>query len=411
MKRTDVVVIGGGPAGLAMSRCLTDSGVDHVVLERGRVAERWRSERWDSLHLLTPSWQSRLPGFRYDGPSPDGYMSATELVCRLDRYARSLPAPIEERTSVVAVDAVGSGYRVTTDRGTFSAPSVVIATGQCDTPLVPALSRRLPPDVVQIVPSRYRNARELPEGGVLVVGASATGVQLADEIQASGRPVTLAVGRHTRLPRVHRGRDIMWWLDAAGILDETAEEVRDLAASRRQPSLQLVGQPGVTIDLPALAGRGVRLAGKLADVDGSRVSFAGDLPAHLAAADARLERVLQRIDLFAARTGIEAEVGPKERPRPLRSAPFLLDGLDLDRQGIRTVVWATGFRRLYPWLRVPALDARGEIVHRGGVTPHPGLYTLGLHFLRRRNSSFLDGIGRDAIDLTIHLTSYLRKAA
>jgi len=269
----------------------------------------------------------------------------------------------------------------------------------------------LPRDVVQVVPARYRNPRELPEGGVLVVGASATGVQLADELQASGRPVTLAVGRHTRLPRTYRGRDIMWWLDAAGFLDETAEEVRDLLAARRQPSLQLVGHPGVTVDLPTLVERGVRLVGKVADVDGSRVTFADDLAAHLAAADARLERVLQRVDIFAARTGLDAEVGPKERLQPLPSKLPSLDELDLSRQGIRTVVWATGFRRLYPWLKVPALDAQGEIVHRGGVTPLHGLYVLGLNFLRRRNSSYLDGVGRDAVDLTLHLTEYLRKAA
>jgi putative flavoprotein involved in K+ transport len=412
MRRTEAVVIGGGQAGLAMSRCLRDAGIDHVVLERGRVAERWRRGSWDSLRLLTPNWQSRLPGFRYDGPDPDGYMSADEVVGTLDRYARSFRSPVEEGTTVLAVERAGEGYRVATDRGAWEAPSVVVATGHCDRPFVPAVAQGLPADVVQVVPSRYRNPGELPAGGVLVVGASATGVQLADEIHASGRPVTLAVGRHTRLPRVYRGRDILWWLDAMGVLDESTEEVFDLAVSRSQPSLQLVGRPDrATLDLPVLQERGVRLAGRVAGAEGGRVFLADDLVAHTVAADARLARLLQRIDVFAARTGLDAEVG---RPEPFR--PFLWpaaapSAIDLAAEGIRTVVWATGFRRAYPWLHVPVLDAHGEIRHEGGVTSSPGLYVLGLYFLRRRKSSFIDGVGRDAMDLTAHLATGLRRAA
>ncbi len=412
MRRTEAVVIGGGQAGLAMSRCLMESGVDHVVLERGRVGERWRSERWDSLRLLTPNWQSRLPGFRYDGPDPDGYMSMPEVVRYLDRYARSFSAPVEESTSVLAVESVGTGYRVTTDRGEWEAPNVVIATGHCDTPVVPAMARQLPDDVVQVVPPRYRNPGQLPAGGVLVVGSSATGVQLAAEIHSSGRPVTLAVGRHTRLPRVYRGRDILWWLDAMGIFDESTDEVFDLAISRSQPSLQLVGRPDrATLDLPALQERGVRLVGRATGVAGARVSFADDLVAHTVAADARLARLIQRMDIFAARTGLDAELGPGEAFRPfLWPAPSATE-IDLRAEGVRTVVWATGFRRLYPWLKVPVLDERGEIRHEGGVTPFPGLYVIGLYFLRRRKSSFVDGVGGDAMELTAHLAARLRQAA
>jgi putative flavoprotein involved in K+ transport len=412
MRRTEAVVIGGGQAGLAMSRCLSDAGVDHVVLERGRVAERWRSERWDSLRLLTPNWQSRLPGFRYDGPDPDGYMTMAEVVDFLDRYARSFRAPVEKGTNVLALEASAGGYRVTTDRGLWEAPSVVIATGHCDTPLVPELASQLPDDLVQLVPSDYRNPRQLPEGGVLVVGASATGVQLADEIHASGRPVTLAVGRHTRLPRVYRGRDILWWLDAMGVLDESTDDVADLAVSRRQPSLQLVGTPDqATLDLPALEARGVRLVGRALGADGSRVVLADDLLAQTVAADARLARLVQRIDIFAARTGMSAEVGPPAPFRPFRWPREAPTAMDLRAEGIRTVVWATGYGRRYPWLKVPVLDARGEIRHEGGLTPFPGLYVMGLYFLRRRKSSFIDGVGRDALDLTAHLAGFLRKAA
>jgi len=412
MRRTEAVVIGGGQAGLAMSRCLTQGGIDHVVLERGRVAERWRSERWDSLRLLSPNWQSRLPGFRYQGPDPDGYMRMPEVVGFLERYARSFAAPVEESTTVLAVEAGAGVYRVTTDRGAWEAPSVVIATGHCDVPVVPEIARLLPDDVVQLVPTRYRNPRQLPAGGVLVVGASASGVQLADEIHASGRPVTLAVGRHTRLPRVYRGRDILWWLDAMGVFDESADDVSDITASRRQPSLQLVGRPDhATLDLPMLEGRGVRLVGRALRAERDRVFFADDLVAHTVAADARLARLIQRIDIFAARTGLEAEVEPPEPFRPFlwpRPAPT---EIDLRDEGIRSVVWATGFRREYPWLKLPVLDARGEIRHEGGVTPAPGLYVIGLYFLRRRKSSFLDGVGRDAMELTAHLATHLRRAA
>ncbi len=412
MRRTETVVIGGGQAGLAMSRCLAQSGVDHVVLERGRVAERWRSERWDSLRLLTPNWQSRLPGFRYQGRDPDGYMTMPEVAGFLERYARTIAAPVEEGTTVLAVERSGSGYRVTTDRGAWQASSVVIATGYCDEPALPGFAPRLPDDVVQVVPTRYRNPRQLPEGGVLVVGASATGVQLADEIHASGRPATLAVGRHTRLPRVYRGRDILWWLDAMGIFDESVDEVFDPEISRNQPSLQLVGRPDrATLDLPALQARGVRLVGRATGAEGGRVSFADDLVAHTVAADARLARLVQRIDIFAARTGLDAEVGPPEPFRPFVWPDPAPPEINLRAESIRTIVWATGFRRAYPWLKVPVLDARGEIRHEGGVTPAPGLYVIGLYFLRRRKSSFIDGVGRDALELSAHLATHLRRAA
>jgi putative flavoprotein involved in K+ transport len=412
MRRTEAVVIGGGQAGLAMSRCLGQSGIDHVVLERGRIGERWRSERWDSLRLLTPNWQSRLPGYRYQGTDPDGYMSMPELVRFLEGYARSFAAPVEPETRVLAVEAAPAGYRVTTDRGAVLSRIVVVATGYCDTPFVPELAQKLPEDVEQIVPTRYRNPAQLPEGGVLVVGASATGIQLADEIHASGRPVTLAVGRHTRLPRVYRGHDILWWLDAAGVMDERALDVFDVAVARNQPSLQLVGRPDrATLDLPTLEARGVRLVGRAVSADRTKIHFADDLITQTVAADARLARLLQRIDIFAARTGQHAAVEASEPFRPFlwpRPAPA---SIDLRAEGIRSIVWATGFRRQYPWLKLPVLDARGEIRHEGGVTPLPGLYVIGLYFLRRRKSSLIDGVGLDAIELAAHAAGYLRRAA
>jgi putative flavoprotein involved in K+ transport len=410
MKRTDVVVIGGGQAGMAMSRCLVDDGVAHVVLERGRVGERWRSERWDSLRLLTPRWQARLPGFSYEGPDADGYMTRSEVIAYLDAYARSFGAPVESGVTVTAVER-GDRYRVTTDRGVWSAAAVVVATGHCDRPAVPAFAAGIPDDAVQVVPTRYRNAGELPAGGALVVGASATGLQLAAEIHGSGRPVTLAVGRHARLPRTYRGRDVMWWLDRAGVLSDGVADVADLEASRRQPSLQLVGSPERrTLDLGALQDIGVRLAGRAVAAEGGRVRFADDLGASLAAADARLARLLLRLDAYIARTG--EDVPAPEPIRPIHPAPAPTS-IDLRAAGIRTVLWATGYRRSYPWLKLPVLDARGEIRHEGGITAEPGLYVLGLQFLRRRNSSWLDGVGEDARALADHLALQLprRRAA
>ena len=412
MKRTDVVVVGGGQAGLAASSCLQARGMDHVVLERGRIAERWRSERWDSLRLLTPRWQSRLPGFSYRGPDPDGFMSRREVIGYLEAYARSFAAPVEEGVAVLAVERDGDGYRVTADRGEWRAESVIVATGHCDRPHVPALAAELPSDVVQLVPTRYRNPDALPAGGVLVVGASATGIQLADEIHRSGRPVTLAVGRHVRLPRSYRGRDVMAWLDATGFLDEGAEAVADLEAARRQPSLQLVGRlDRRTLDLGVLLDAGVRLVGRVTAVEGARVLFAEDLAETAAAAERRLARLLGRIDAYVARSG-QTAVPPAEPLRPIAPPPAPAT-IDLRAEGIRTVMWATGYRRSYPWLRVPVLDGRGEIRHVGGITPAPGLYVLGLQFLRRRNSSFLDGVGEDAAALVDHLVRRLarRRAA
>jgi putative flavoprotein involved in K+ transport len=408
MKRTDTLIIGGGQAGLAMSRCLSDRAIAHVILERGRVAERWRSERWDSLRLLTPNWQSRLPGFRYQGSDPDGYMTMPEVIDYLESYSRSFAAPVETGTTVMALERGAFGYRVTTDRGIWNAANVVIATGDCAVPFVPELGASLPENILQIVPSRYRNPGQLPDGGVLVVGASSSGIQLADEIHGSGRPVTMSVGRHTRLPRRYRGKDILWWLDQMGTFDETVDDVFDIGISRRQPSFQLVGRPDhSSLDLALLQQQGVRLLGRAVAVEGEKVSLADDLIAHTAAADVKLAQLLARIDDFVARTGLVGKVAEAEPFVPFmwpEPAPAILD---LKEAAIATVLWATGFRQSYPWLKVPILDDRGEIRHIGGITPAPGLYVLGLRFLRRRKSNFIDGVGDDAFELADHIADRL----
>ncbi|WP_439577789.1 flavin-containing monooxygenase [Elioraea sp.] len=403
MRQTDVIVIGGGQAGLAMSHHLSAGGIDHAVLERARVGERWRSA-WDSLRLLTPTRLNALPGAPDPGSDPDGFVTTAELIGHLEAYARAIGAPVETGIEVRRVERIGGRFRITTDSGAWSARAVVVATGHCDQPFVPPVAARLAPAIRQITPRDYRNPAELPEGGVLVVGASASGAQLAEEIHRSGRPVTLAVGRHSRLPRRYRGADVLVWMDRAGMLTELAIASPSLARARTQPSLQLIGSPEHrTLDLGVLRDMGVRLVGRLLDIDGTALSFSDDLARTTAGAQATLERLLARIDPVADAHGAPAE------PRPAPLAPFARspEALDLASDGIRTVLWATGYRRSYPWLRVPVLDDAGEIVHAGGVTPAPGLFVLGLRFLRRRNSNFLGGVGADADALAAEIRTHL----
>jgi putative flavoprotein involved in K+ transport len=410
---TTTVIIGGGQAGLAMSRCLTERSIDHVVLERGEVANSWRTGRWDSLRLLTPNWYSRLPGYQYDGDDPDGFMTMPEVIGYISAYASVVGAPVEVRTEVTSVRADGDGYAVTTTNGEWRAPTVVLASGPYNCPAVPEVASAVPSHIASITPNDYRNPDQLEDGGVLVVGAAATGVQLADEIHRSGRPVTLSAGHHVRLPRTYRGLDVMWWLDAAGVLDERYDEVDDIVRARHVASFQLVGSPArSTIDLNALQQLGVRVVGRLGGVTSEGTAqFSGSLLNQCTLADLKLRRLLDSLDEWATGNGVDDEVGPPERfaPTEVPESPPLL--LRLASGEIRTVIWATGYRPEYPWLHVPVLDAKGWVRHEGGVTPAPGLYLMGATFLRRRKSTFIDGVGPDARDLSEHLAGYLDQLA
>jgi putative flavoprotein involved in K+ transport len=404
MHDVDTVVIGAGQAGLAVSQYLTRQGREHVVLDRGRVASRWHTERWDSLRLLTPNWMNTLPGWSYAVSDPDGYLTATELADLLTAYAASFGAPVHEGEAVTAVEAVDGGSVVTTaSGGSWRAVSVVVATGAFDLPAVPVLAGGLSPDVTQVTTSTYRRPGDLPAGGVLVVGASASGVQIADELAGDGRHVVLAVGRHTRLPRRYRGMDVMWWLQAVGALDRNVDEFPDRAAAVREPSLQLVGRTdGRNLDLEVLHRRGVVLAGRLTAAEGTRARFADDLATTTAQAERQLRRTLGRIDAHVLEHRLGAEL-LEPQPLPEFIPPRSPAGLDLAAEGITSVVWATGHRRAYPWLRVPVLDADGEIRQRAGITDVPGLYTVGQRFQTRRNSTFIGGVGHDAALVAAHI--------
>ena len=403
------VVIGAGHAGLAASRLLTERSVDHVVLERGEVANSWRRERWDSLRLLTPNWQSRLPGHRYDGPDPDGFMSMSEVIDFISRYAAITKAPVRTGVNVSSLSASGDGYRLQTSDGEMRARSVIVASGACNLPAVPALAAQVPAALHQVTPFEYRNPSQLPDGGVLVVGASATGVQLAEEIRRSGRPVTLSVGEHVRLPRMYRGRDVLWWMDASGVWDQRFDAIDDLVRARRLPSPQLVGSPQrATLDLNALGAIGVELVGRVAAVRDGRALLSGGLRNMFALADLKLERLLDTFDDWARGAGRDSDVGPPERFEPTAAPAASRLQIDLTRGEFRTVVWATGFRPDYHWLQVPVVDEKGCLRHDGGVvTGAPGLYALGLPVLRRRKSTFIHGIEDDAHDIVEHLKAHL----
>ena len=402
---TDVIVIGAGHSGLAASYLLAEQGIDHVVFERGEVADGWRKRQWDSLKLLTPNWQTQLPGQHYAGNDPYGFMAIPELIHLLQSYAEQSGSPVLTQTAVTSVQKDGEGYRVSTNRGDWRANAVVLASGACDRPTVPAMASDVPEYVKQLTPYQYRSPAGIAPGGVLVVGASATGMQFADELVRAGHEVTMAVGEHVRMPRRYRGRDILDWMDRCGVLNERYDEVEDLTRGRRLPSSQLVGSTDKPIlDLNSLRDQGVHIAGRLMGINNGSAQFSGSLRNVCALADLKMKRLLQAIDEFAA--------GDKDIPAPENFANTRVDdepllACKLTDGSIRTIIWATGFRPDYSWLDVPVLDRKGHIKHDGGVVESAGLYVLGLPLMRTRKSSFIYGIEDDARFITNHLANYL----
>lgn len=412
MKYVTTVIIGAGQSGLAMSKHLSARSIDHVLLERGEIANSWRKERWDSLRLLTPNWQSRLPGFRYGGDDPDGYMAMPEVVRYLEAFAGIAQAPIQTGTRVTRVGRAECGYVVETDRGAWCCRNVVLASGACNIATVPGLSAGLPTGLESITPMQYRNPAQLADGGVMIVGAAATGIQLAREIHASGRRVVLSVGEHVRLPRVYRGRDIAWWMDAIGLMNMRYDAIEDIGRARRVPSLQLIGTPERrNIDLNSLRQEGVEIVGRLVGLHDGKAQFSGSLANLCMLADLKMNRLLDGIDRWIEENSGDGAFDVPHRSAPTDLGPHVPLGMDLNDGGIRTVIWATGYRPDYSWLDVPVFDRKGRIRHDGGVVDAPGMYVVGLPFMRRRKSSFIDGAGDDAAELAEHLQMGLQRAA
>jgi putative flavoprotein involved in K+ transport len=380
-----------------------------VVLERGEVANSWRRERWDSLRLLTPNWLSRLPGYPYKGADPDGFMTMPQVVELICNFAAMTSAPVRAHTAVTSLQRVDGGYRVVTDGGDICCRTVLLASGAANGPHVPEVRRAVPKRIECVTAFDYRNPDRLPSGGVLVVGASATGVQLADEILRSGRPVMLSVGEHVRLPRTYRGRDVLWWMDASGVWSERFDEIDDLERARRLPSPQLIGTPErATLDLNALRAAGAEIVGRLVAIRDGRALFSGGLRNLFALADLKMDRLLDTFDAWLSEKAPGVEVGPLERFEPTRVPQSPRLSLDLRSGEIRSIVWATGFHPDYHWLDVPVFNHKGELRHDGGLVGEaPGLYAIGLPVLRRRKSTFIHGAEDDARDLVGHLVRYL----
>jgi putative flavoprotein involved in K+ transport len=409
MMQTTAVVVGAGHAGLAMSRRLTERSIDHVVLERGEVANSWRTQRWPTLRLLTPNWQTRLPGYDYAGDDPDGYMPVTDVVATITRYAGLVGAPVRTATTVRTVRAAPEGFEIQANGDVLRARAVVLATGACNLPAIPGVAGAVPSSITTLTPLTYRDPGQLPDGGVLVVGASATGVQLASEIHRSGRPVTLAVGEHVRLPRTYRGRDIFWWLEATGLLAERYDQIDDLTRARHLPSPQLTGTPqAVTTDLNTLTALGIRIVGRLGRITDGVAQFSGALANTCVLADLKMNRFLNRADQWATASGLDDDLPPPHRFAPTRVDPRTPLELDLTSGEVTTVLWATGFRPDHSWLDIPVRDRTGHIRHDGGiVTGAPGLYVLGMPMLRTRASTYIHGAAADSGALAGHLHSFL----
>ena len=342
MNYVTTIIIGAGQAGLAMSENLADRSIDHVLIERGQVANSWKTQRWDSLSLLTPNWQSRLPGYSYEGNDPNGYMNMSQVGQYLDQYARITNAPVFQNTTVKSVRRSHDGYTVETDQGNWACSSVVIASGACNRPSIPRFAEALPKSIAQVSPLEYKSRDQLSTSGVLVVGASATGIQLAKEIQLSGRQVTLAVGEHIRVPRSYRGHDIQWWMNAMGLFDIAYSKVEDLARARKLSSLQLAGSNEDTLlDINMLSNLGVTIAGSLAGVRDELVQFSGSLANVCSLADLKMNRLLQTVDSWVDESGFSAQCDEPHRFGDTVLPQNSKLKLNLKNDNLKTVIWAT----------------------------------------------------------------------
>ena len=400
----DVAIIGGGQAGLATSWHLAQAGIDHVVLEAGRVAETWRTRRWDSFCLVTPNWSVQLPGATYAGPDPDGYMSLAQLVDYLQGWADSFDAPVEESCPVSTLEVDNGGFLISMPSGKLKARTVVLATGAFQRAYRPVSAASVPDGVTQIFAEEYRNPNTLPPGAVLVVGSGQTGCQLAEELHEAGRKVFLACGRCQWTPRQIGDRDFMWWAVQTGFLDRTSDKLPSPAA-RLLGNWQATGHGGGRdLHYRTLHAQGVELLGRFVGEDEGRIQFADDLAASVDFGDARLADLMNGSAAFAAANGLTPP--PFEQPPPFRIETRT--ELDLTKDGIGAVIWTSGYRPDYKWVKVPVFDNMGFPVQTDGRTNVPGLYFMGVHWLRKAKSSILYGAGEDAEIVARHIVEARR---
>jgi putative flavoprotein involved in K+ transport len=407
----DVIVIGAGQAGLAVSYLLTQKHIQHMIFERGRVGESWRAQRWDSFYLNTPNWSNNLPGMEFDPDAPDAFGHRDQIVSYLERYAKSFDAPVRVNSEVTALERMGMGeYRLCVGEESFESRAAVIASGSMSRPRLPSLARNLPGDITSLTAGTYRNANELPEGAVLIVGSAQSGCQIAEDLVAAGRRVYLCASRVGRIPRTYRGRDLLaWWRDM-GFWDIRLEELED-------PAMQFNALPqvsgvdgGHTVSFQSLARDGVTLLGRLLDIDGYHLKLKTDLMESIQFADEKAAAFKQAIDTFIQRQGISApppEPDPGEPPLPDLSGSDRLGSLDLRGSDISSVIWCTGFDAGWDWLKAGEFDENGQPGHRNGIGSSPGLYFIGFPWLSKRKSGTLYGIAEDAGRIVGHIRDYL----
>jgi len=390
----ETVIVGGGQTGLAMSYYLSQCGREHIILERARVAERWRTQRWDSLMFQFPNWSIELPGRSYTGPDPDGFSHKSNILAFIEDYAAWIKAPLRTGVEVLSLRRAPqpSGYLLSTSAGTIEARNVVIATGPYQRPRIPSLAAGVKPGFFQVHAGEYRNPQELPPGGVLVVGSGASGCQIAEELLMAGRQVLFAIGKHRRVPRRYRGHDVFWWRRALGFLDQKAEDTP--RGQRKPPPLVTGVGGGHDVDIRSYAKDGMRLLGHVREIRDGRVALAGDLGESLAAGDRAFDEFTSAVDDYLRSRGAgSSDVHASTSPRII---PTSVDEIDLRASNIQSVVWATGYVLDFRWIELPVFDARGEPVQVRGVTSAPGIYFLGLAWMHKVKSSFLYGVGEDA---------------
>jgi putative flavoprotein involved in K+ transport len=398
-----VITIGGGHAGLSISFCLQQRGIEHLIFEKDRMAQSWRSRRWDSFCLVTPNWQCQLPGFPYSGNDPDGFMKKDEIVAYIEAYAKSFQPPILEGVSVgrLSLDEAGR-FLVATSIGDYSADQVVVATGGYQVPSIPRIAERFPSSVGQILSSNYKNPESIAPGDVLVVGSGQSGCQIAEDLHIAGRRVHLCVGGAPRTARRYRGKDVVAWLHEMGYYDKPIHEHPLKERVRAKANHYVTGRDGGRdIDLRKLATEGMQLYGRLQDVTGTRLAFADDLKLNLDQADAVAESIKNTIDKFIESAGINTPV--EERYRPVWEPTNLALELDYIAANITTVIWSIGYRTDYSWIEVPVFDGKGYPAHQRGVTTVPGLYFLGLPWQYTWGSGRFSGVARDATFLADYI--------